>query len=150
MDELIGTMKVGDEVPEHVSPAISRHVLALFCGASGDHNPMHVDIDFAQSFGMPDVFAHGMLSMAYLAQMLTRWVPQSRIRSFGIRFIAITPVHAKVVCTGRVTELFRAEGERRARIEIDARTDSGLHTLSGEAVIGLSVEITPTLARAGR
>lgn len=130
--------KVGDNVPEHVSPTVSRHVLALFCGASGDHNPMHVDIDFAQSFGMPDVFAHGMLSMAYLAQLLTRWVPQSRIRSFGVRFVAITPVHAKVICTGKVIEVFRVEGEKCARLEINARTDAGVHTLAGEAVIGLS------------
>jgi acyl dehydratase len=138
MNESLDSVKVGDDVPEHVSPAISRHVLALFCGASSDHNPMHVDIDFAQSFGMPDVFAHGMLSMAYLAQLLTRWVPQSRIRSFGVRFVAMTPVHAKVVCTGKVIEVFRVEGERRARLEINARTDAGIHTLAGEAVIGLS------------
>jgi acyl dehydratase len=138
MNESLDIVKVGDDVPEHVSPAISRHVLALFCGASSDHNPMHVDIDFAQSFGMPDVFAHGMLSMAYLAQLLTRWVPQSRIRSFGVRFVAITPVHAEVVCTGKVIEVFEVEDERRARLEINARTDAGLHTLVGEAVIGLS------------
>ena len=138
MNESLDSVKVGDDVPEHVSPAISRHVLALFCGASSDHNPMHVDIDFAQSFGMPDVFAHGMLSMAYLAQLLTRWVPQSRIRSFGVRFVAMTPVHAKVVCTGKVIEVFSVEGERRARLEINARTDAGIHTLAGEAVIGLS------------
>lgn len=138
MNESLDSVKVGDDVPEHVSPAISRHVLALFCGASGDHNPMHVDIDVAQSFGMPDVFAHGMLSMAYLAQLLTRWVPQSRIRSFGVRFVAMTPVHAKVICTGKVIEVFRVEGERRARLEINARTDAGIHTLAAEAVIGLS------------
>jgi acyl dehydratase len=138
MNESLDSVKVGDDVPEHVSPAISRYVLALFCGASSDHSPMHVDIDFAQSFDMPDVFAHGMLSMAYLAQLLTRWVPQSRIRSFGVRFVAITPVHAKVVCTGKVIEIFNMEGERRARLEINARTDAGFHTLAGEAVIGLS------------
>ena len=138
MNELQNTVNVGDDVPEHVSPEISRHVLALFCGASGDHNPMHVDIDFAQSFGMPDVFVHGMLSMAYLAQLLTRWVPQCRIRSFGVRFLAIAPVHAQLVCTGKVIELFRVDGEWRAHLEINARTDAGIHTLAGEAVIGLS------------
>ena len=84
-------LNVGDALPEHVSGEITRHVLALYCGASGDHNPMHVDIDFAKKFGMPDVFAHGMLSMAFLAQLLTKWVPQDRIRHWGVRFTAITP-----------------------------------------------------------
>ena len=128
---------VGDSLPEHATKPISRHTLALYCGASGDHNPMHVDIDFAKKFGMPDVFAHGMLSMAYLAQLLTHWVPQSRIRAWGVRFVAITPVHAKVICTGKVIEKFEAEGETRVRLEINAHTDAGLHTLAGDAIIAL-------------
>ena len=128
---------VGDTLPEHVSGEITRHVLALYCGASGDHNPMHVDIDFAKRFGMPDVFAHGMLSMAFLAQLLTKWVPQDRIRHWGVRFTAITPVHAKVICSGKVVEKFEADGEKRVRLEINAKTDTGLHTLAGDAVIAL-------------
>jgi acyl dehydratase len=96
-----------------------------------------VDSDFARTFGMPDVFAHGMLSMAYLAQLLTRWVPQSRILSWGVRFVAITPVHAKVTCRGKVVEIFEVDGEQRARLEINAYTDAGLHTLAGDAVISL-------------
>jgi acyl dehydratase len=130
-------VNVGDSLPEHVSGEITRHVLALYCGASGDHNPMHVDIDFAKKFGMPDVFAHGMLSMAFLAQLLTKWVPQDCIRHWGVRFTAITPVHANVICTGKIVEKFEAEGEKRVRLEIDAKTDAGLHTLAGDAVIAL-------------
>lgn len=130
-------VKVGDELAAHASGPISRHMLALYCGASGDHNPMHVDIDFAKKFGMPDVFAHGMLSMAFLAQLLTQWVPQDCIRHWGVRFVAITPVGAKIACTGRVVEKFEAEGERRVRLEINARTDAGRHTLAGDAVIAL-------------
>ena len=131
------SVNVGDVLTEHASKPISRHTLALYCGASGDHNPIHVDSDFAKAFGMPDVFAHGMLSMAYLAQLLTRWVPQSQIRTWGVRFVAITPVHAKVICTGKVVEKFEADGERRVRLEINAHTDAGLHTLAGDAVIAL-------------
>lgn len=132
------TVKVGDELPEHMSAAISRHTLALYCGASGDHNPMHVDIDFAKKFGMPDVFAHGMLSMAFLAQLLTKWVPQDHIRHWGVRFTSITPVHARIICTGKVVEKFEENGEKRLRLEINAKTDAGLHTLAGDAIIALA------------
>ena len=45
---------------------ISRTTLALFAGASGDHHPVHIDLDHARSTGNQDVFAHGMLTMAYL------------------------------------------------------------------------------------
>ena len=132
------SVDVGYTLPGHESAPISRHTLALYCGASGDHNPIHVDIDFAKQAGMPDVFAHGMLSMAYLAQLLTGWVPQDRIRQLGVRFIAITPVGAKVICTGKVVEKFEADSEKRVRLSIDAHTDGGLHTLSGDAVVALA------------
>ncbi len=57
--------------------------------------------------------------------------------SWGVRFVAITPVHAKVLCTGKVVEKFEADGEKRVRLEINAHTDGGLHTLAGDAVIAL-------------
>jgi len=137
MTVIYDALAVGDTLPGRQSAAISRHTLALYCGASGDHNPIHVDLDFAKRSGMPDVFAHGMLSMAYLAQLLTHWVPQSQIREWGVRFVAITPVHATVLCSGKVVEKFQADGENRVRLAIEAHTDGGLHTLSGEAVIAL-------------
>lgn len=130
-------IKVGDELPVHESAPISRHTLALYCGASGDHNPMHVDIDFAKKFGTQDVFAHGMLSMSFLAQLLTKWVPQKDIRHWAVRFTSITPVHAKVICTGKVVEKYEADGEKRVKLEINARTDGGIHTLAGDAIIAL-------------
>lgn len=63
------------------------------------------------------MFAHGMLSMAYLGRLLTGWVPPERIRSFGVRFVAITPVHGQPTCTGTVTSIDEVDGERRATIE---------------------------------
>ena len=65
-------VSVGQELPPLKLPPITRTTLALFAGASGDHNPVHIDIDFARAAGMPDVFAHGMLSMAYLGRFLTQ------------------------------------------------------------------------------
>ena len=60
-------------IPPLELPPISRTTLALYAGASGDHNPIHIDLDFARSAGLEDVFVHGMLSMAYLGRMLTKY-----------------------------------------------------------------------------
>src|SRR3546814_2391616 len=97
MAEPRGTVSiaVGDVLPELVRGPIDRKTLALFAGASHDHVPLHIDTDFARAAGMDDVFAHGMLGMAYLAQMLTRWAPQGHLRSWNVRFTAITPLHAR-------------------------------------------------------
>src|SRR6187549_2918265 len=104
------TLQVGDTLPPLVLPAVNRTTLALFAGASGDHNPIHVDIDFARKAGMPDVFAHGMLSMAYLGRLLTEWAPQRDLREWSVRFSAITHVGERIVCTGRVTEKLERDG----------------------------------------
>ncbi|TAM66428.1 MaoC/PaaZ C-terminal domain-containing protein [Mycobacterium sp.] len=131
------TVKVGTELPPLRVDPISRLTLALFAGASGDHNPIHVDIDLARSAGLPDVFAHGMLSMAYLGRMLTNWVPQERIRSYRVRFAAITPVHGEPTCTGRITRVDDVDGERRAVIELAVRLPDGTTTLAGDAVVAV-------------
>ena len=63
-------LNVGDHLPVLSTNKISRTTLALYAGASGDFNPIHIDIDFAKSAGLDDVFAHGMLSMAYFQRCL--------------------------------------------------------------------------------
>lgn len=141
MDDLITSNKavaVGDQLPDHVQGPISRTTLALFAGASNDHVPLHIDSDYARSAGIDDVFGHGMLSMAYLAQSLTRWAPQERLLRWSARFTAITPLYATVHCRGEVAEIFQEDGTRFARLKIGAWTDSGLQTLDGEAVIALT------------
>ena len=128
---------VGAELPPLALPPLTRHTLALYCGASGDHNPIHVDIDFAKAAGLPDVIAHGMLSMAWLGRLLTQWVPQERIRDFGVRFVAITQVGERITCSGEVTEVFEVEGERRARIRLQTCNAQGQVKLSGDAIVAI-------------
>ncbi|MGR3760540.1 MaoC family dehydratase [Roseobacteraceae bacterium NS-SX3] len=128
------SVQAGDALPPLTAKEITRTTLALFAGASGDHNPIHIDIDFAKSAGMPDVFAHGMLGMAYLGRLLTGWVPQTAIREFTTRFVAITQVHAVVTCTGTVAE--KREGNLVA-LEIQAADQNGEVKLTGTALVEL-------------
>lgn len=127
-----------DVVAELRPGAISRTTLALFAGASGDHNPIHIDIDSAKASGMEDVFAHGMLSMAYLGRLLTDWIPQSRIRELSTRFTAITPVHAEPVLTAAIREIVTVDGEQRAHLDLDVVLADGTRTLTGTAVVAWS------------
>ena len=125
------------ELPALALPPITRTTLALFAGASGDHNPMHIDTDAAHAAGHDDVFAHGMLSMAYLGRALTAWFPPAALREFDVRFVSVTPVHGRPTCTGRVAEVLDAGGERRGRVELAVTLDDGTVTLRGTAVVAL-------------
>ncbi|MDG2392588.1 MAG: MaoC family dehydratase [Thalassotalea sp.] len=131
-------ISVGTKLPALVLPPITRTTLALFAGASGDHNPIHIDSDFAKQFGMEDVFAHGMLSMAYLGRMLTNWLPQANLKKFATKFTAITQLHDVLTCSGEVIELFTDNNESLAKVLIKVENQNGVSTLVGEATVVIS------------
>jgi acyl dehydratase len=131
------TVKVGDTLPALELAPIDRTTLALFAGASGDHNQIHIDIDYARKAGMTDVFAHGMLSMAYLGRLLTQWVDQRQLRRFGVRFTGITHLGHRITCTGKVVEKFEAAGEQRVKLAIETRNQYGETKILGDAVVAL-------------
>jgi acyl dehydratase len=131
------TINIGDTLPSLTLAPINRTTLALFAGASGDHNAIHIDTDYARKAGMPDVFAHGMLSMAYLGRLLTQWVDQRQLREFGVRFVGITHLGHQVTCTGSVVDRFEVDGERRIKVEIRTSSQYGDIKILGDAVIAL-------------
>jgi acyl dehydratase len=136
--EQLRALQVGDSTTTLQVPAISRTTLALYAGASGDHNPMHIDIDFARAAGVDDVFAHGMLSAAYVGRMVTDWAGQERVRSLSIRFTGITAVHDAPTCTGVVAERFEQDGETLLRIDMQVANQQGDVKITGQAVVAVA------------
>ena len=128
---------VGDELPPLALPPLTRTTLALYAGASGDHNPIHIDIDFARAAGMPDVVAHGMLSMAWVGRLLTNWAPQRDLREFSVRFTAMTRIGERILCTGRVAEKLERDGERLVRIAVATVNEAGEVKVAGDAYLAL-------------
>ena len=128
-------VQVGTQLPLLQTEPISRLTLALYCGASGDHNPIHVDSDFARAAGRDDVFAHGMLGMAYLARLVAGWVPQRAIHALSTRFVAITHVHDRITCSGSVVEKL---ADRQVRLALTALDQRGIVKLAGEAIVELA------------
>ena len=133
-------LSVGDLLPPLALPPITRTTLALFAGASGDHNPIHIDIDVARKAGMPDVFAQGMLSAAYLGRLLTNWVSQRQLRQVNLRFAGITHLGHQLTCTGRVAEKLEQNGEQLVRVEIATVTQHGDKKIIGDALVALDAQ----------
>lgn len=129
---------VGDRLPELPIEPVNRTMLALFAGASGDHNPIHIDTDFARRAGMPDVFSQGMLGMAWLGRLVTRWIGQGALRRFDARFQGITHLGNAMTCQGRVVEKLAVGGERCIRIELASVNQFGQIKIVGEALVALA------------
>ena len=98
-------IKVGELVPERVF-YIDRAILKAYADASGDQNPIHQDEAFALSVGLPNVIAHGMLTMALVGTFISEWAGGSaNVKAFSARFIkpVIVPANQKVDLTVNAT-----------------------------------------------
>ena len=71
--------------------------------------------------------------MAYLGRLLKDRIPQDRIRTFRVRFAAITPVHGEPTCRARIT----AVQDGLATLEISVALSDGTTTLIGDATVAV-------------
>ncbi|MCP4316131.1 MAG: dehydratase [Hyphomicrobiales bacterium] len=126
---------IGASVPTLSRGPISRTQLALFAGASGDHNPIHLDDEQARAGGLDGVIVHGMLMMAILGQMLSGWVSQARIKKFSSRFAAMSVPGDTIICSGIVVDKREEGGEKLADVEIKAENQKGDALLKGMATV---------------
>jgi len=96
---------VGTSLPEKIL-YLDREMLKAYADASGDQNPIHQNEEFALSVGLPNVIAHGMLTMALVGKYVTDWSGGSAsVKEFGARFIkpVIVPAGEKVDLTINAT-----------------------------------------------
>ena len=131
----LNNASVGDKIPDLVIEPITRSTLALYAGASGDHNPIHIDLDFAKESGMKDVFAHGMLIMAYLGKAVTNIVPQSNLKNFSVRFSSITNIGDILTCSGKVKKIDKNNSKKTIVLDLIVSDKFGDIKISGVASI---------------
>lgn len=102
------SIAVGDLLPE-CTHVVTRADLVRYAGASGDFNPIHWNARIAQAVGLPDVIAHGMLTMALAGRIVTGWLDDpADLLEYGVRFTRPVPVPdddtgATVVVSARVS-----------------------------------------------
>ena len=106
--------------------------LALYAAASGDHNPLHLDMAVANAAGFDKPIVHGMLSMAYAGRMLTETFGPIALLSLSTRFIGVAKLGDTVVLTGTRT----GQSGATASYSLTARSSSGTDLLSGLAKVG--------------
>ena len=126
-------VKVGDELPPLVKGPIQQIQLTRYAGASGDFNPIHQDDEFAKAAGMGGVFAHGMLSMGFVAQSLTDWAGAGSVRKLGVRFTGLVRLKETVTCRGRVLD----KGPSGVDLEVWAENSRGDKVVTGRATLAL-------------
>ena len=123
-------LKVGDVHEEVVVENLSRGLLVMYAGTSGDYNPLHTDeVYTTQSAGYPSVFAHGMLTMGLTGKMLTNFVGDGRLKKFGVRFT--NQVWPGDTLTSKATVVAIGEGE--IELELATTNQNGKTVVTGSA-----------------
>jgi acyl dehydratase len=96
----------------------TKEQIAAYAEASGDHNPIHLDDDFARKVGLPGVIAHGMLQMGLMATVAADAAGGgTRLRRLSCRFAGM------VVPGDKVT--FTAEPAGNGKLELRAVNQRG-------------------------
>ncbi len=134
-----------DDVPagaeiESKQYRVTRRDLVRYAGASGDFNVIHWNERIAKSVGLPDVIAHGMLTMALAGRFLTEWAGDpGAVTEFGVRFSSpvVVPdddkgalVEVSGVVTGKLDD-------RQVSVDITARSGETKVLTRAQAVVRL-------------
>jgi acyl dehydratase len=110
---------------------IDRELLKRYADASGDQNPIHQDEAFAKSVGLPDVIAHGMLTMGLVGQYVSDWAGGSvNVKEYSARFVKPVVVPANTVVE-LVVNGVATEENGLYRLELTA-------TVDGAKVLGMA------------
>ena len=124
-------MEIGSELPERIFH-INRALLKRYADASGDQNPIHQNEEFALSVGLPNVIAHGMLTMALVGKYISDFAGGSaKVAEFGARF-------TKPVIVPKDTEVDLTVSASVAEITESTITLNLSATSAGVKVLGMA------------
>jgi acyl dehydratase len=127
-------IKVGTALEEKVF-YLDRAILKAYADASGDQNPIHQSEEFAKAVGLPDVIAHGMLTMALVGKYVSEWAGGSQqVVEFSGRFMkpVIVPINQKVDLTVSAT-IVKHEGNQ-VTLELSA-TSAGVQVFGASQAV---------------
>ena len=133
-------VEVGQEIPAQQF-VLQRANLVQYAGASGDFNIIHWNERVAKAVGLPNVIAHGMLTMATAGRVVTDWVGDpGRVLEYGVRFSRPVVVEdddtgATLTVAGTVEE--KLDGGRVV-VGLTATVDGSKVLAAAKAVVRLS------------
>jgi acyl dehydratase len=125
---------VGDQLPA-TSFTLARADLVRYAGASGDLNPIHWNERFAREVGLPDVIAHGMLTMALAVTPVGEWAGDpGAVVDYAVRFT--NPIVVPDDADGATLEVagtVGAKDEQARTVRVDLVATSGGVKVLGRA-----------------
>ena len=118
-------VKEGMEIPSLVKETSTR-MSAEWAGASGDYDPIHYDTDYARKRRFPDAVVNGRLKVAWLMQLMTRWIgDEGKLKKLGCQHRGMDIIGDTVKVKGVVTKKYVENGEHLVDCDIWTENPKG-------------------------
>jgi acyl dehydratase len=128
-------VEVGMELPTLVKTPTPQQ-LVKWAGASGDFYQIHYDKDFAIKNGLPGIIVHGLLTCAFLGQMLTDWIgEEGTLKKYGVSYRGMHLPYQEIYCKGKVTNKYIQNGDHIVECEIWSENPKGEKCVPGTATV---------------
>ena len=108
-----------------------------YADAARDHNPVHLDADFARRLGLSGPIVHGMFVMGQFERVIRGWATDHAVEGLSIRFARPVPVGAVVTVQARLARATPLqEGSVRTLLRLVATVDRGVVAIGTATVTG--------------
>lgn len=126
-------VNVGDELPA-LKKTITKEQILDYADASGDYNPIHVDEESANKAGLGGIIAHGLLSFAFLTQLMTDWLPDPmNLKKIGVRFVSMVKPGDILIIKGKIKDKYVKDGLNYVDCELVVENQKNEKTITGKA-----------------
>ncbi len=131
-------IKVGEEL-SGFRRMVTQDRVTAYAHASGDHNPIHLDEEFAASTRFGQRIAHGMLSLAFVWEMMSINYPSTWHKGGTVKTRFTSPVvpGEEVVVGGSVKRLRTMDGNEFVECDVAVTRPNGEKALTGSATVPL-------------
>ena len=137
-DGLKGHVQAGQQLQGFEREVTTERIRA-YADAAGDHNPVHLDPEYAKTTQFGGVIAHGMLSMAFVSELMALNFPETWHRGGKMKLRFKSPVYPGETLTvfGEVQSVRETEAGLVAQCEVGCRRPDGAEALSGTVTVPL-------------
>ena len=127
-------IQVGEELPS-ITKEITQDKINRYADASGDYNPIHIDPEFAKNTMFQGTIGHGMMTLAYLSEMMTSYLGEEWIcgGNLEVAFLGPTRPGKNYTAKGKVADKREEGGRKLVECEVWCEDAEGNKVVSGKA-----------------
>jgi 3-hydroxybutyryl-CoA dehydratase len=136
LSKKLSQLCVGENIPP-LTRKVTQEKINRYAEASGDYNPIHIDPEFAKDTYFKGTIAHGLLSLAYISQMMNTWLGEFWLKDCTLDVTFLSPIFPgdEVIANGTVVEIKEENNKKNIICQVYCDGINGRRYITGIATI---------------